>query len=92
VCGSDLWPYRGIQPIDQPTPMGHEYCGIVEEVGRAVTSVKPGQFVIGSGRRGRHAFGFLRQMAECLFRVAGQRNTRRLGLRCPAGVAESRLT
>src|SRR3981189_3242977 len=48
VCGSDLWPYRGIQPIAQPTPMGHEYCGIVEEVGSAVTSVKPGQFVIGS--------------------------------------------
>src|SRR5437660_5952126 len=48
VCGSDLWPYRGINPIPQPTPMGHEYCGIVEEVGSAVTSVKPGQFVIGS--------------------------------------------
>src|SRR6266850_3006773 len=41
VCGSDLWPYRGIQPIAQPTPMGHEYCGIVEEVGSAVTSIKP---------------------------------------------------
>jgi threonine dehydrogenase-like Zn-dependent dehydrogenase len=48
VCGSDLWPYRGISPITQPTPMGHEYCGIVEEVGSAVTKVKPGQFVIGS--------------------------------------------
>src|SRR5438477_3848854 len=48
VCGSDLWPYRGIQPIAQPTPMGHEYCGIVEELGSAVTSIKPGQFVIGS--------------------------------------------
>jgi len=48
VCGSDLWPYRGISPVPQPTPMGHEYCGIVEEVGSAVTSVKPGQFVIGS--------------------------------------------
>ena len=48
VCGSDLWPYRGIQKIDQPTPMGHEYCGIVEEVGSAVKTVKPGQFVIGS--------------------------------------------
>src|ERR1700716_3768922 len=48
VCGSDLWPYRGIQPIAQPTPMGHEYCGIVEEVGSAVRSIKPGQFVIGS--------------------------------------------
>src|ERR687885_918619 len=48
VCGSDLWPYRGIQPINGPTPMGHEYCGIVEEVGGAVRSVRPGQFVIGS--------------------------------------------
>jgi len=48
VCGSDLWPYRGLQPINGPTPMGHEYCGVVEEVGRAVKSVKPGQFVIGS--------------------------------------------
>ncbi|MGD1107309.1 MAG: zinc-dependent alcohol dehydrogenase family protein [Terracidiphilus sp.] len=48
VCGSDLWPYRGIQPISQPTPMGHEYCGIVEEIGSAVKTVKPGQFVIGS--------------------------------------------
>src|SRR5213594_1365233 len=48
VCGSDLWPYRGIQPTAQPTPMGHEYCGIVEEVGNAVKTIKPGQFVIGS--------------------------------------------
>jgi threonine dehydrogenase-like Zn-dependent dehydrogenase len=48
VCGSDLWPYRGIQPIAQPTPMGHEYCGVVEEVGKAVSSIKAGQFVIGS--------------------------------------------
>ncbi len=48
VCGSDLWPYRGIQPITQPTPMGHEYCGIVEEIGKEVRKIKPGQFVIGS--------------------------------------------
>src|SRR5260370_40826846 len=48
VCGSDLWPYRGANPITQPTPMGHEYCGIVEEVGSAVKTVRPGQFVIGS--------------------------------------------
>ena len=48
VCGSDLWPYRGINPTTAPTPMGHEYCGIVEEVGNAVRSIKPGQFVIGS--------------------------------------------
>src|SRR5436190_8541889 len=48
VCGSDLWPYRGINAVEKPTPMGHEYCGIVEEVGSAVNPVKPGQFVIGS--------------------------------------------
>lgn len=48
VCGSDLWPYRGIAPVAQPTPFGHEYCGVVEEVGSAVRNVKPGQFVIGS--------------------------------------------
>jgi threonine dehydrogenase-like Zn-dependent dehydrogenase len=48
ICGSDLWPYRGISAIEGPTPMGHEYCGIVEDVGRAVRSIKPGQFVIGS--------------------------------------------
>jgi threonine dehydrogenase-like Zn-dependent dehydrogenase len=48
ICGSDLWPYRGIQPVAAPAPMGHEYCGVVEEIGRGVTSVKPGQFVIGS--------------------------------------------
>jgi threonine dehydrogenase-like Zn-dependent dehydrogenase len=48
ICGSDLWPYRGVQAIAQPTPMGHEYCGIVEEVGREVRNIKPGQFVVGS--------------------------------------------
>jgi threonine dehydrogenase-like Zn-dependent dehydrogenase len=48
VCGSDLWPYRGIQPVTEPQAMGHEYCGIVEEVGSEVKTVKKGQFVIGS--------------------------------------------
>jgi threonine dehydrogenase-like Zn-dependent dehydrogenase len=48
ICGSDLWSYRGINPVDRPTPIGHEYCGIVEEVGAEVASIRPGQFVIGS--------------------------------------------
>src|SRR5215210_558935 len=48
VCGSDLWPYRGIEPITQPQPMGHEYVGIVEKVGSEVKHIKPGQFVVGS--------------------------------------------
>src|SRR3982751_2759901 len=49
ICGSDLWPYRGIAHFaEPPTPMGHEYCGIVEEVGKEVRNIKPGQFVVGS--------------------------------------------
>ena len=48
VCGSDLWDYRGVNPVPQPTPFGHEYVGIVEETGADVKAVRPGQFVIGS--------------------------------------------
>jgi D-arabinose 1-dehydrogenase-like Zn-dependent alcohol dehydrogenase len=50
VCGSDLWPYRGIGVGDDawPMPMGHEYVGIVEEVGDDVATIRPGQFVVGS--------------------------------------------
>jgi threonine dehydrogenase-like Zn-dependent dehydrogenase len=48
VCGSDLWDYRGINAVAEPKPFGHEYCGVIEAVGSEVTSVKPGQFVIGS--------------------------------------------
>src|SRR3954454_4695427 len=48
ICGSDLWPYRGIRALSRPAAMGHEYCGTVEEVGREVATIKPGQFVIGS--------------------------------------------
>ena len=48
VCGSDLWPYRGIEEVDGPAPMGHEYVGVVEEVGSDVRTLEPGQFVVGS--------------------------------------------
>ncbi len=48
VCGSDLWPYRGIEQVGGPSPMGHEYVGVVEEVGSAVSTIRPGQFVVGS--------------------------------------------
>src|SRR5579863_5515989 len=48
ICGSDLWPFRGLNNIASPTAMGHEYCGVVEQVGAAVTSIRPGQFVVGS--------------------------------------------
>jgi threonine dehydrogenase-like Zn-dependent dehydrogenase len=48
VCGSDLWAWRGTDPVTGPTPMGHEYAGVVEEVGDAVRTVKAGDFVVGS--------------------------------------------
>ncbi len=48
ICGSDLWPYRGLSPQDGPAHMGHEYCGVVVEVGSEVRAIKPGQFVVGS--------------------------------------------
>jgi threonine dehydrogenase-like Zn-dependent dehydrogenase len=48
ICGSDLWPYRGVDKLGEPAPMGHEYVGVVEQAGSAVKTVKPGQFVVGS--------------------------------------------
>ncbi|MCC6211552.1 MAG: zinc-dependent alcohol dehydrogenase family protein [Burkholderiales bacterium] len=48
ICGSDLWPYRGLSPQDGPAHMGHEYCGVVVEVGSGVRTVRKGQFVVGS--------------------------------------------
>src|SRR6476659_3733537 len=48
VCGSDLWSYRGINAVDEPTPIGHEYVGVVEATGAEVSTLKEGQFVIGS--------------------------------------------
>lgn len=47
VCGSDLWPFRGIDKVRRPRAYGHEYVGVVEEVGSAVSTVRPGQFVVG---------------------------------------------
>jgi threonine dehydrogenase-like Zn-dependent dehydrogenase len=48
ICGSDLWPFRGLDDVKSPMAMGHEYCGTVVEVGRAVKTVRPGQFAVGS--------------------------------------------
>lgn len=46
ICGSDLWPYRGENAIREGATIGHECVGVVEEVGSAVSSVKPGDFVV----------------------------------------------
>jgi threonine dehydrogenase-like Zn-dependent dehydrogenase len=62
VCGSDLWRYRGIQQVTTPTPIGHEYVGVIEAVGADVTTVTPGQFVVG---------GFLTSDNTCLVCQAG---------------------
>jgi len=62
VCGSDLWRYRGIQEVKRPTPIGHEYVGVVEAIGDAVTTVRPGQFVVG---------GFLTSDNTCPLCTAG---------------------
>jgi threonine dehydrogenase-like Zn-dependent dehydrogenase len=48
VCGSDLWDYRGINQVKQPRPIGHEYVGVVEQIGDEVKNVKVGDFVVGS--------------------------------------------
>ena len=46
VCGSDLWPYRGVTETRKPSRIGHEFVGVVEEVGEEVTRVRVGDFVI----------------------------------------------
>ena len=46
VCGSDLWPYRGVTPVRQPRAIGHEFVGIVEQIGTEVRSMSVGDFVI----------------------------------------------
>ncbi|MEV0110181.1 zinc-dependent alcohol dehydrogenase family protein [Nocardia sp. NPDC050799] len=48
ICGSDLWPYRGVEPVEGPAPMGHEYIGVVEEIGPEVADIAVGDFVVGS--------------------------------------------
>ncbi|WP_408899451.1 zinc-dependent alcohol dehydrogenase family protein [Nocardioides sp. R1-1] len=46
ICGSDLWPYRGENPIRAGATIGHECIGVVEEVGNEVRDVRPGDFVV----------------------------------------------
>ncbi|MFC3298367.1 zinc-dependent alcohol dehydrogenase family protein [Arthrobacter agilis] len=46
VCGSDLWPYRGVRPTKEPKAIGHEFVGVVESIGEDVRDLSVGDFVI----------------------------------------------
>jgi threonine dehydrogenase-like Zn-dependent dehydrogenase len=46
ICGSDLWPYKTLQPSDGARVMGHEAIGVVEEIGRDVRTVEVGDVVV----------------------------------------------
>ena len=46
ICGSDLWPYRKMQPRETGRRMGHEFIGIVDDVGAAVRTVNRGDLVV----------------------------------------------
>jgi threonine dehydrogenase-like Zn-dependent dehydrogenase len=46
VCGSDLWPYRGVKPTPKPSAIGHEFIGTVESIGEDITELAVGDFVI----------------------------------------------
>ena len=48
ICGSDLWPWRGTDEVTDSAPMGHEYVGVVEDIGAEVATIKRGDFVVGS--------------------------------------------
>jgi threonine dehydrogenase-like Zn-dependent dehydrogenase len=46
ICGSDLWPYKKMQPTESGRRMGHEFIGVVEDVGSSVRTVKEGDVVV----------------------------------------------
>ena len=46
ICGSDLWPYGSADPHDAPSTIGHEFLGIVEDVGADVSTVRRGDLVV----------------------------------------------
>jgi threonine dehydrogenase-like Zn-dependent dehydrogenase len=46
ICGSDLWPYKSMEPTESGRRMGHEFIGVIEDVGDDVRTVKPGEVVV----------------------------------------------
>jgi threonine dehydrogenase-like Zn-dependent dehydrogenase len=97
VCGPDLWPYRGVENLVWPAPMGHEYVGIVEEVGAEVETIRPGQFVVGSFWASDNTCEICRSgyQSACVNRVAMGRWGRRrscCAFRLPTAPSSPRLT
>ena len=70
ICGSDLWPYRGADTFDHQ-PMGHEYVGVVEQLGADVSKVGVGDFVVGSFIASDNSCDICRAgyQAHCVHRV-----------------------
>lgn len=88
VCGSDLWPYRDLDEVGSPRAIGHEYCGIVEEVGSDVTSVRPGQLVVGGFLTSDNTCPQLQsRLTKC---VPTWRRVRRVPVRSHPGLARRR--
>src|SRR5256885_3716895 len=46
ICGSDLWPYKSMEPSEDGRRMGHEFIGVVEAAGSDVRTVKAGDLVV----------------------------------------------
>src|SRR3954469_22980037 len=68
ICGSDLWPYKSMEPTDAGRRMGHEFVGIVEDVGTDVRTVKSGDLVVSPFLWSDGTCVFCRQglQSECL--------------------------
>ena len=79
ICGSDLWPYRGAEPVDH-LPMGHEYVGVVEEIGSDGRDDEAGRF---RRRLVRHLRQHLRDLPGRVPVEVRARRVRRTGRSAP---------
>src|SRR5215213_1817136 len=68
ICGSDLWPYRSMEPTETGRRMGHEFVGIIEAVGGDVETLKAGDHVISPFKWSDGTCVFCREglQSECL--------------------------
>src|SRR3954454_24717010 len=69
ICGSDLWPYKSMQPTNSGRPMGHEFIGIVEAVGADVQTINAGDLVVSPFLWSDGTCVFCREglQSECLY-------------------------